>query len=68
MERWADWELQQRKDALHSLIASYAEISPGSRRHRMYLRELDYVTAEMARRANLLSPQVEVYQLSRGGR
>lgn len=54
MQTWENWELAQRRHAVTSLIEFYAEKHPGSRRHRMYLQELDAVNAEIERRKSLV--------------
>lgn len=57
---WEDWELEQRRDALASLIKGYEDIADMSRRQvvklRRYQREYQFVIAEMECRTNPSTP------------
>jgi len=57
---WEDWELEQRRHALDTLIRGYADISDMSKRQlaklRRYQREFQFVVAEQECRVNPTTP------------
>jgi len=57
---WEDWELEQRRHALDTLIKGYADISDMSKRQlaklRRYQREMQFVIAEQECRVNPTAP------------
>lgn len=57
---WEDWELEQRRHALESLIKGYADIADMSRRQvvklRRYQREYQFIVAEQECRVSPSTP------------
>lgn len=57
---WEDWELEQRRHALASLIEGYSNTADMSKRQlaklRRYQREFQFVVAEQECRVNPTTP------------
>lgn len=51
-DTWADWELEQRRDAVLGLLETYLlDMSAyGKRKYAQYSREYDSITSELTKR------------------